>query len=135
MSTVIAEHCHQVITNAHFMLKQGMKKNDKTGGLNERFSDILAAHMWLPKSYFYYQKSSYEWRDCGTLSSSYHNCTYHASVTWKKIKGHLNERFSDFLAAHMWLPKSNLYYEIGRYELCDCQTLSLNHHYAHIKVK
>ena len=60
MSAVILGRCHQVIANAHIMLKQGLKKNLKTGPLNERFSDVTAAHVWLPKSNFYYQISRYE---------------------------------------------------------------------------
>ena len=78
MSAVIVRHCHQVITNAYIMLKQGLKKNKKTGHLNERFSDLPAAHVWLPKSNFYYQISRYEQCDWGTLSSNHHKCTYNA---------------------------------------------------------
>ena len=42
--------------------------------------------------------------------------TYHARIRHeKKIKCHLNERFLDLPAVHVWVPKSNLYYGIGRY--------------------
>ena len=41
----------------------------------------------------------------------------------KKIKGHLNERFLGGPAVHLWLPKSNFYYEISRYEQWNWGTL------------